>query len=300
MAEIPPCCLAADHLGAARLLLVAMYQLTPHGADSPTVWARQGTLAGMLGADERTVRRHLTRLRESGFIRQVDAGWELAIRSDGTRQDWAQQSPKPDIVDRKPDSIDQKSGQYCPSNRSILSAPTLEEHDLNMINRGGDKSPSPPQQFELVPSEPEPDRVAELWAYQDELRVWAFAQRGRDGRRKPRPLKLDAAARRAVQAVLRDYSVEEARSAMRTCARDAASSDRSLSYFDGVSNWRRDNFRRFAAVDSDLLSERRRTTVRNEAVGPLLPECGRPDEICQRDDEDLRTRGSSLLREVVG
>lgn len=299
MAEIPPACLRDGRLGAARVLLVAMYSLTPRGADQPLVFARHSTLASLIGSDGRTVRRQLATLREHGYIRQVDAGWELAVRSDGSRCEWAGTASEADDLDRKADDPVRPGGQYCPPARSTSSAPTLEEPELDQGSEGGGKSPSAPLQFELVAPEPERDLVAELWLYQDELRAWAFRQRGRTGRRAPRPLDLDSDARKAVRAVLREYDEQAIREALRNCARDAAGSDRSLSFFDGVSNWRRKNFRRYASVDSDLLSARERTTVRSASTGPLLPECGAKDEQCRRDDEKLRARASTLLDEVV-
>ncbi len=318
MAEIPPSSLMRRDLGAARLLLVAMYQLTPRGATEPRVWARTTTLAAAIGADDRTAQRHLKTLVAAGEIVDTENGW-LLTSGDNTVGGC--------------DSSVVSIRQDCRPNTTGLSFPTLEEPLANHKDKRGHlvapaplqdepmKPPNPadppdptsppsgrelPQDAEQLqlgdidPAEPKRDAVAELWAYQDELRAWAYAKRGRSGRNAPRKLKLDSVARRAIQTVLRDYTVDDARATLRNAAREAATSDRSLSYYDGVSNWRPRNFARLANSDADLLASRNRMEIPSPDRGTLLESCANEDadESCGRADDELRRAGEALLAEL--
>ncbi len=304
MAEIPESALADGSLGAARILLAAMYRLTPRGHYTPIVWPRTATLAKMIGSDPRTVQRHLVRLETAGYIRTTDEGWLLALRSDGSRAEWASDN----IVAKADRSVDPSVNivvtrrQDCRPKATILSPPTLEEPGLEPGSDGVEQSPA--TQLELVSPGAARDEVAELWAYQQELRVWAFAKHGRTGRSGPRAIRLDSHAKRSVERSLREHGYEGVRAALRECAKDAAETAKSLSYFDGVSNWRPGNFSRFANASPGLLALRTRTEVRAATAGAMMVECANEKsedlENCERPDDTLRARGAVGMSEVLG
>ena len=322
MAEIPPSSLARRELGAARLMLVAMYQLTRRGEERQLVWARTSTLAAAIGADERTAQRHLRTLVDAGEIADTGDGWVLT-NGDNTVavSDGSVGSPDNSVATIR---------QSCRGKTTGMSFTTLEEPILNHNTKGGrivdprppaddtaestsTDDPRDPPRLRVLPQEPEQvqldgiapaeskfDHVAATWAYQDELRRWAYEKRGRTGRKAPRKLRLDATARRAVRNVLGDYSVEDVRRTLRNVAREASTTDRALSYFDGVSNWRPRNFARLANSDADLLASRNSTVVQSPERGTLLAECADKiaNEQCERGGESLQLAGESLVAEL--
>ena len=304
MAEIPESALADGSLGAARILLAAMYRLTPRGHTTPIVWPRTATLARMIGSDQRTVQRHLVRLEAAGYIRTTDEGWLLALRSDGTRAEWADDDPvaSGDNVVASSVKVVVRRRQDCRPQATISSPPTLEEPGSEPGSDGVEQSPA--TQLELVSPEAARDEVSELWDYQHELRVWAFGKHGRTGRSGPRALRFDSHARRAVERSLREHGYEGVKSALRECAKDAAETAKSLSYFDGVSNWRPANFSRFANAAPGLLALRARTEVRAATAGAMMVGCANEKseglENCERPDDALRARGAAAMAEVLG
>lgn len=310
MAEIPERCLMDARLGASRLLLVAMYRLTPRVELVPSVWARTSSLASMLGSDVRTVQRHLQTLERHGYIRTTGDGWDLAVRADGSRVEWDDGIVAlGDNIVASDDNIVASKRQYCRREATGLSPPTLQEP---VLEPGSDRlSKSPVAQLTLVEQTPASEKtsasenksgkctesqvIERIWSVQHERRVWAFAERGRTGRSAPRRLKLDAQAKRAIRRILVDYTEAEICSALETCAQNAAQSDKSLSYYDGVSNWRPANFARFANASSDLLDARQSTTVPSR--GTMLAPCANEsaDENCKRPADELRSIGAAVL-----
>lgn len=305
MAEIPETALADGKLGASRILLAAMYRLTPRGHPTPIVWPRTATLAQKIGADPRTVQRHLQRLELAGYIRTTPAGWQLALRCDGTRAEWACDNfvATADSSVDPSDSVVVSRRQSCRPDATTLSPPTLEEPGSEPGSDEGEQSP--PAQLSLMDLEPVAvDQVAEIWDYQDKLRCWAFGKQGKTGRSAPRRLTLDSSARRKVDRSLREHGVDGVRSALRACAEDAARTAKSLSFFDGVSNWRPDNFARFANAEPGMLELRGRSEVRSPSQGAMIVECANEKseglENCNRPDDALRARGAAAMAEVLG
>jgi hypothetical protein len=310
LAEIPERALADSRLGAARLLLVAMYRLSPRDAARPLVWPRTATLARMVGADPRTAQRQLRALERAGYIRPVDDGWILVLHADGSAVD-GEELPKNERSDKIVASDDNIVGKSTPNHRgmrqdcrreaTILSPPTLKEPITRSVQGVEQCETALVSQLELVPDERKRDVVAEIWAYQHELRVWAWAQNGRTGVRAPRRLKLTPTARRAVSSALREYDEAAVRAALDVCSRDAASNSKSLSYFDGVSNWRPRNLARFANNDEATLALRATSNGRSPTTGPLLAQCandGDGDSAGHRDEipEEL---GAMALAEIL-
>lgn len=302
MAEIPASALADGKLGASRILLAAMYRLTPRGDTTPIVWPRTATLAQMIGATPRTVQRHLGTLERAGYIRTTDEGWLLALRWDGTRAEWSCDNTVAtrDDTDETGVNFVVNRRQDCRNEATISSPTTLHEPGSEPGSGTGEQSP--PAQLELVGNSTNRDEVAEVWAYQHKLRVWAFAKLGRSGRSAPRELRIDSLARRSIERSLREHGLQGVRDALRECAKDAATSAKSLSYFDGVSNWRPSNFARFANAEEGLLGLRARTTVRGAEQGPMIVQCANEEarEECVRPDESLKSRGADTLAEILG
>ncbi len=318
---------------APRLLRVLWLWARQRGVEAGrgTIYLARDAAEGILGVSTRTVRRALALLESMGWIRPaivVDhsglevRGFEVALESP---RGFLEQIGRgltefgrglaevcPRIVRLLPLELREQLGD---SNKGVSvspepTAPTAElaESDSAVVPIEAQSSSVPepvtssPVQLSLdvgvVDERPVGDVVAEVWAYQDELRLWAHTKRGWTGKHAPKPLKLDSRARYVVGKILGEYSVVEVRCALRTCARNASESDKSLSYFDGVSNWRLDNFRRFLNSTSEMLAMRNRSGERKISEGSFLAACKNEaaDEKCVRPEVSSSPR---KIEEVI-
>lgn len=93
--------------------------------------------------------------------------------------------------------------------------------------------------------DPREEICARLWAAQDQLR--------REVNQRARPLRLTDAARASVLAVLSEHSEEDCDHVLRVYAAEArrARTEGKSDWFDGVSNWRPENFRRALGRDHE-------------------------------------------------